>query len=778
MDRVNYLDSMFDKFQMIFDHSPLGISITEIDGSVTMNNTFCAMLGYTQTELLEADWKDIIYKEDMQKYHELFNIYSTDNNGTIIIEIRFVKKNAAVIWAEVTSNIKNDEEGKPVFLLSMIKDISEYKIIQEKLKQNESRYKELFENNPNPMWLYDTQSLKFLMVNHAAVANYGYSYEEFLGMTIKDIRPQEDIPDLLSNLNGIDTTINESETWRHKKKDGSIILVKVSSHSIRLNGYIARVIMALDVTEKVTAKQNLVVEVAKLKSIIESTSDAIFAVDKNYCYTTFNSVHSMIMKKLCNVNIEIGRSMPDYLPTENERLASISYIDRALNGETVNEILITDDEIQSKVYFDIRHNPIKNENGEIIGVSVFTKDITDRKNSEQALIAAKEKAEEINRVKSIFFSNMSHELRTPLVGILGFADILSNNLDDEDFRTMASSILKSGKRLLTTLTSLMNLSELETLKHNVEIVDVDANLICTDLINHYQANSTNPNVEFKTENCSDPLNILINSRLLRESLTQLLNNAATYTEKGSVTIRTYKRKTDSDKSAGIIEIIDTGIGIPCDKQKVIFDEFRQVSEGYGRDFEGTGLGLTLTKKYVELMSGSIELKSEAGKGTTVTLSFPVNQKYEATLDEENLHSVSSINTCNINKEIKSDKKNRRILIVEDDVINKAFLEKCFAKVCSIKSVSSGAAAIQSAVEEKFDLLLMDINLQNGMNGITATQAIRKISGYEIVPIVAMTAYTAPEEKEEFLSKGCSHYIAKPFIMNELLTLVNEIFEAV
>ena len=313
MDRVNYLDSMFEKYQMIFDHSPLGICITDIDGSVTMNNTFSGMLGYTHTELLESGWKDIIYKEDMQKYHDLFDIYSKGNNGTKIIEIRFVKKDTTLIWAEVTSKIKNDEEGKTAFLVSMIRDISKYKTIQEKLKQNESRYKELFENNPNPMWLYDTQSLKFLMVNQAAVANYGYSYEEFLDMTIKDIRPEEDIPNLLASLNGIDTTINDSNTWRHKRKDGSIFLVKISSHSIKLNGYVARVIMALDVTEKVVAKQNLIVEAAKLKSIIESTSDEIFSVDKNYCYTSFNSVHVNVMKKLCNVDIEIGKSLLDFM---------------------------------------------------------------------------------------------------------------------------------------------------------------------------------------------------------------------------------------------------------------------------------------------------------------------------------------------------------------------------------------------------------------------------------------------------------------------------------
>ena len=171
MDKLRDLDNMLEKYQMIFDFSPVGICITEIDGSISMNNTFCAMLGYSRNELLEADWKNITHKEDINKQHGIFDIHSPQNNGIEKTEIRFVKKDNTVIWTEVTSQLKNDDDGKPAFLVSMIQDISQNKSIIEKLDLNEARYKELFDNNPNPMWLYDTQTLKFLMVNNAAVAS-------------------------------------------------------------------------------------------------------------------------------------------------------------------------------------------------------------------------------------------------------------------------------------------------------------------------------------------------------------------------------------------------------------------------------------------------------------------------------------------------------------------------------------------------------------------------------------------------------------------------------
>ena len=188
---------------------------------------------------------------------------------------------------------------------------------------------------------------------------YGYSQDEFLNMTIKDIRPPEDIPELIKNLDGIDSTIQDSGTWRHRKKDGTIFLVKISSHSIMLNGYTARVTMAIDVTEKIAAKQNLVTEAAKLKSIIESTSDTIFSVDKNYCYTSFNSAHSNLMKKTGNVTIELGTNFLSYLPGEQEKLTAKAHIDKALKGERISEVIIIGDDERTQLCLDVLHNPVR-----------------------------------------------------------------------------------------------------------------------------------------------------------------------------------------------------------------------------------------------------------------------------------------------------------------------------------------------------------------------------------------------------------------------------------
>lgn len=412
---------------------------------------------------------------------------------------------------------------------------------------------------------------------------------------------------------------------------------------------------------------------------------------------------------------------------------------------------------------------VKNDKGEVCHFIAIKEDITEKKMMLEELIKAKEKAEEINRIKSAFFSNMSHELRTPLVGILGFADILSQNLEEESDREMASSILEGGKRLLNTLTSLLSLSELESLKQNIELKPIDINSVCSDVINFYRKSINKSNIELKIEYESEKLMVDANYRLLRETLDQLLKNSVTYTESGSILIKTYKKNdSNPDREIVYIEVVDTGIGISKEKQKLIFEEFRQASEGLGRRFEGTGLGLTLSKRYLELMGAEIKVESEEGKGSTFIISFTniLEKKAQAGLVSKNETSELFIPPASISK--------NRIMVVEDDNQNNMFLKKCLENLYFVEIVLDAEEAIKYLRENNYDLILMDINLGKGMDGITAVQIIRKMKQHKKTPIMAMTAYASKDDEDEFLSKGCSHYIAKPFVRKELLTKINNI----
>jgi len=246
------------------------------------------------------------------------------------------------------------------------------------LINDENFYQHLFEKNPILMWVYDLNSLNFLIVNEAAVINYGYSSNEFLNMSLMDIRPSEDIPSLLSNILNSSTISQESGVWRHKKKNGEIIFAKINSHRVNYNGKEARSVTALDVTEKIIDKKSIVQESATLRSIIESTDDLIFSVNKNYCYTSFNASHKIQIKNLFNIEVKIGDSFFDPL-NNDDKLNAKENFDQALQGKSFRKTVTSSDESFQRVHFDVLHNPIKDEKGSIIGVSVFAKNITEQK---------------------------------------------------------------------------------------------------------------------------------------------------------------------------------------------------------------------------------------------------------------------------------------------------------------------------------------------------------------------------------------------------------------
>jgi signal transduction histidine kinase len=227
------------------------------------------------------------------------------------------------------------------------------------------------------------------------------------------------------------------------------------------------------------------------------------------------------------------------------------------------------------------------------------------------LISAKEKAEEMNQIKSYFFANMSHELRTPLIGILGYSELLQTYLVDyKSYTSLAKTIHQSGRRLLETLNNILKISKIEAEKVEYRLTGKDIITIINEVIDLYIPLAISFKTKLVKEFERESVYAIVDETLFREVMNNLVNNAIKFSEEKEVHIEV---GTNNDKV--IIKVIDNGIGIPVFKQELIWEAFRQASEGFGRNFEGTGLGLTITKKYIELMNGTISLESEEGKGT-------------------------------------------------------------------------------------------------------------------------------------------------------------------
>ena len=274
----------------------------------------------------------------------------------------------------------------------------------------------------------------------------------------------------------------------------------------------------------------------------------------------------------------------------------------------------------SEIWVEDHGRHVLDKDGNVIYHEGVMRDVSERLRTEAELRLAKEKAEEINRLKSNFLAHMSHELRTPLVGILGYAEYLESQLNDEELKEMIRTISISGKRLNSTLNSILDISKVESEKTKVNLVKQNIIKQLSEHVVLFKAAAESKGLVLNFKPAVDKLELFMDEDLFVSIISNLLNNAIKFTNTGSVTL-TANMIEDNAK----IEIIDTGIGIPKEQQKIIFEPFRQASEGLSRKFEGTGLGLALVKKYLNLMEGSITLESKINEGSTFTIILPINR---------------------------------------------------------------------------------------------------------------------------------------------------------
>ncbi|MBK7866445.1 MAG: response regulator [Ignavibacteriales bacterium] len=371
------------------------------------------------------------------------------------------------------------------------------------------------------------------------------------------------------------------------------------------------------------------------------------------------------------------------------------------------------------------------------------------------MIESKEDAEVMNRLKSNLLANMSHEMRTPLISILGYSELIQEEEVEPDIKIMANNINLGGTRLLTTLDNLLQFSKIETENFKPNLFEVNIMHTLKDAINKYSKSIEQKGLNLQTDFESDNMYGFLDEVLLIEIFTNLIENAIKFTGKGNIMIST---KTNNESL--IISIADTGAGIPVEKQKMIFEEFRQVSEGLSRGYEGTGLGLTIAKKFVELMNGEISVESEINKGSTFTIKFP-NQHL----------TPRKIKLGKVQKEVKGETILPTILYVEDDLMTINVIEKYLEKVGTTESALTGVEALKKISLKKYDVILIDVNLGYGMNGKEFTRLAREMPQYKTTPIIAVTAYAMLGDKEECLAAGCSDYIAKPFRRQILIDMV-------
>ena len=370
----------------------------------------------------------------------------------------------------------------------------------------------------------------------------------------------------------------------------------------------------------------------------------------------------------------------------------------------------------------------------------------------------KDEAIEASEAKSSFLSTMSHEIRTPLNAVIGLSHILADKNPREDQIENINALNYSGKLLLNLLNNVLDFSKMQSTKIELDNIPTNLSLATKQIKKIHEANCLKKGITMNLEIDDDIPTVWLDIVRFNQVINNLVTNAIKFTKEGSVTL-SIKKVNQTDKKVTLLtEIIDTGIGIPKDKQETIWEAFTQASSSTNRLYGGTGLGLPIVKSIVKAMDSDVKIESEIDKGS----------RFYFTIDLE-IASSEELNVATEKKEYHF--KNKHVLLVEDNLINvmvcKQILEK---EELNVSVANDGLQGVEMVKTSHFDVVLMDIQMPI-MDGYTATKEIRKFN--KNIPVIALSASVFMEVKDQIEESGMNGFIFKPFNPDDLLSQIDE-----
>ena len=533
-----------------------------------------------------------------------------------------------------------------------------------------------------------------------------------------------------------------------------------------------------DVTQRKRAEDALRRSEARFRAVTEHALDVIAVVDEaarvTYLSPSVEAVLGYAPEELLG-----DRLLDHLLPDE------VHYFRNELT-----QVLLQEGSVQT-LTFAFRHKdgPVrylsakaKNLLGTpgIDGILLNIRDVTERKRFERELIEARETAEEMTRLKSSLLANMSHEIRTPLTGIVGFASLLADELDDGPHREFARLIGSGARRLTDMLSAVLTLAKLEADRIEVQLHPLNVHDEAESIIQLFKpmADQEGLALRFEATEAGRRGFARLDRGALSSILHNLLSNALKFTERGTITVSVDADETEAEGRAEsgeadgrvVLRVQDTGDGIAPAFLPHLFEEFRQESTGIGRLHEGSGLGLSITERLVALMCGEVGVESEKGVGSTFTVSFP------AVVASASPDAAPEPASATSGQAKATSQEAARLLVVEDNEDTAFLMQEVLESIGEVMLASNAEEAIEAARQVPYHAVLLDINLGRGRNGTDVLRELRTMPAYREVPIAALTAYALPGDRERFLAMGFSRYLSKPFTMEELLSLASELLE--
>jgi PAS domain S-box-containing protein len=730
------------------------------------------LFGWTAQEVLGKrvnDWK-FVYEEDVEVVYEVGYRQRQGKERHGISHNRNYRKDGSVLDCDWHNSVLYDDSDELVSVLSLVLDVTARKRMEEALRESEEQYRLLFEANPHPMWVYDLETWRFLAVNDAAVEHYGFSRDEFLSMTLKEIRPPDEVDKLHEYLKSKTPDLDRAGCWRHRTKDGMLIDVEITSHRLEFDGRPAELVLANDITERMQAEKALRVSEDRYRDLVENSHELMCTHDLEGQIISVNPWAAKVLgydqKALIGMNVRDGL-LPQYRAQFDHYINAIKTKGFA---QGVMQVMTRSGERRLWEYY----NTLRTEGVETPIVRGMAHDVTERRKALEREKEARIEAEAANRLKDEFLSTLSHELRTPLTAIIGWSNLLIQGEVDIAKQPQAlQTIARNAKSQGQLIDDLLEVSRIITGKLHLEFSPCQVHSIVDAALESIRPTAEAKGIRFEASFESGVGPVSGDPDRLQQVVWNLLSNAVKFTKRGGVVHVGFQRHESNVE----IVVSDTGEGIRPEFLPHVFERFRQADGSTTRVHGGLGLGLAIVRHLVEIHGGSVRAESAGeGKGATFTVGLPLLVPQDRTAKPPEGLGQTLI-------EVKPPQDSApldglRVLVVDDEPdareLFTIMLRRCGAHVVTAASATEALEYLESW---KPTVLIADIGMEgeDGYALIRKVRALPKERGGEI-PALALTAYARTEDRLRALSAGYQVHLAKPVDRSELAAAVESLIQ--
>ncbi len=741
-----------ERFRELFENANDIVYTHDMDGNFTsLNRTGELITGYSRAEAMQMNIRTILAPAQLEFAQRMIAL-KAQGRGPTTYELQIRSKDGRAVDVEVSTRIIQFG-GKPVGVQGIARDISERRLAEKALRDSEERYRLIFDSTPLPIFVYDERTLNFLAVNDAAVRSYGYTREEFLRMTLKDIRPPEEVHYLVRRLQQDPMPVH---TAVHRKKDGTLIDVEIRGHAVGLFGETARLVITEDITERVRSEQAIRESEAKFRTLSESSPYAILiARDMRVIFAnraaeeiTGYSAAELAANDATPLLTPQGKA-----PVEEKRVSRQSKILQTQRYE----IKFTT-KSRTEKWLDVTTNVISFEGAPAVLVNAM--DVTERKTVEDQLRQA-QKMEAVGRLAG----GVAHDFNNLLMIMRGYADlILDSGTTDEATRRNAEQITKAAERAAGLTQQLLAFSRKQVLAPQVldlqqvmqgvhtmlrRLIGEDVDLVVSSVPNLWMVKADPNQIEQVV------LNLAINARDAMPRGGKLI------VELSNVELDEYFAHNHAGATQGPhvqLCVTDTGVGMTADVRARVFEPFFTTKE-VGR---GTGLGLATVYGIVKQSNGYISVYSEPGKGTSFKVYLPKVAEQTETPPSKD-HPEKSFGT-------------ETILLVEDEADVRALAREFLdSRGYRVLEAQNGMAALHLSQTHPggIDLLLTDV-VMPGMSGRELAEQIGSVRPR--MKVLFVSGYTAEAIGQHGILDPGTEFLQKPFSREALARKLREVLD--